>query len=681
MTDTLSRRAAHLRELIADANHRYYDLDDPLIDDASYDELARELAQIEAERPDLAGDTKVGGSVSSSFIKRDHLLPMLSLANSRSLDALTEFDVRVRRQLERLGQEDSPIAYVTEAKIDGLAMSLLYERGQLVRAVTRGDGSIGEDVTENVRTIRTIPHQLTGDNIPELLEVRGEVYMPRSQLAALNEARLVRGEQAFMNPRNGAAGAIRTHDIEVARERGLSFWAYAVGVHEGLGAQTHHESLRHLAAMGLPVNAECTKLHSTIEEVVAECERLDALREQLDYDIDGVVVKVDDLAVQRELGAAGKDPRWATAYKFAPTVRTTRLAEVEVRTGRTGILALRGRVEPVEVGGTVITYVTLHNEGDMRRKDIRVGDMVIIQRAGEVIPQIIGPVLAARPESSRPFTMPTACPACDQPVVKDEDAARHLCVNEECPSRSINQIKHHVKRDAMDIDTMGQGRIEALWDAEFVRSIPDIYDLAERRDELVDLDGFADKGVDRLLDAIETSRTEKSWQRVLYSLGVPHLGRRASAQVVLVYHDIDALLAASVEELAKVKTLGDKKAADIHAHLALTSTRQLIHELRERGLTFAGEAPQAQAGPQPLADLTFVVTGKFSPDAHPTINGSRDEIAQIVSDAGASVSGAISKKTSYLLAGEGGGSKRVKAEKLGVPIIGAAELAELLASS
>jgi DNA ligase (NAD+) len=694
---TFADEILDLRARIQDANHRYYDLDEPVMDDATYDEMFRRLRELETAHPELvtpdSPTQKVGGSAVKGFVKCAHLAPMMSLGNSKNLEEVVEFDERVRRRLAKIAADaddpeaasraqralDEGIVYVTEAKIDGLAMSLVYENGHLIRAVTRGDGTVGEDVTGNVKTIEAIPHRLDTDDPPALLEVRGEVYMPKEVFDELNEQRLAQGKQAFMNPRNGAAGAIRQHDSQAARERRLSFWAYSVGAHEGFAATSHSDAMEQLGRLGLPINASYTRVHDSLESVIAECERVQAERESIGYDIDGVVIKVDDLALQGDLGYTGKDPRWASAYKFPPTVRTTRLLEVEVRTGRTGILALRGRLEPVEVGGTLVTYVTLHNEGDMRRKDICLGDTVIIQRNGDVIPGVIGPVLAERDGTQEPFTMPDTCPSCDGPVTKDEEAARHLCENLDCPSRKINTVKHWAKRDALDIDTMGHGVIERLWDAGLVRSIPDIYDLHEKRDQILELEGFAQKGTDKLLTAIEQSR-DQPWIRVLYGLGIPHIGRRASRRIVVAYPSIDLLLDAALDELAAVETMGPKKAQDALEWMAEPRNRELIEQLRVRGLNLEGEAPEEATG-SALAGKTFVITGKFAPESHERIHGNREDIAAMITQAGGSVSGSISAKTDYLVAGEGGGSKRSKAEKLGVPIIGADELDEMLADA
>lgn len=703
---SISDRIDSLRQKIEDANYRYHVLDDPDIDDLTYDEMLRELQALEVEHPEFAsaesptqrvGGAAVGGETSpddKGFAKAKHLQPMMSLGNAKAakegdkFKEVREFDERIARLIAKVAPATQHPAYVTEAKIDGLAMSLVYEHGDLVRAVTRGDGQVGEDVTRNVLTIGAIPRRLDTKNPPALLEVRGEVYMPRTVFNELNEARIEAGKQAFMNPRNGAAGAIRQHDVEAARERRLSFWAYGVGAHEGFSAATHSDAMRQLMELGLPINTQCTKVHATIDEVVAECERIELLRDDLDYEIDGVVIKVDDLALQTAMGFTGKDPRWAVAYKFPPTVRTTELVEVQVRTGRTGILALRGRLKPVEVAGTLITYVTLHNEGDMAKKDIRLGDTVIIQRAGDVIPQILGPVLNRRPADAVPYVMPSTCPSCGGPVTKDVDAARHVCENTDCPSRNINQVKYHVQRKAMHIDGLGEGNIERLWDEGLIDSVPSLYDLKDRFDEIIALDGFAAKGTQKILDAIESSRSNQPWQRVLCSLGIPFIGSRASTRLAAQFHDIDSLLNASVEEIAQTPKLGEISAQAVHDWLHDPRNAQLVQQLRDRGLNMANTAEEnerlaaaaaaADEAAGPLAGKTFVITGKFSPDDHPVVHGSREDLSAMITQAGGTVSGAINSKTDYLVAGAGGGGKRKKAEEAGIAIIGAAELAPML---
>jgi DNA ligase (NAD+) len=645
-------------------NHEYYIDDSPTVDDTTYDEHYRKLVALEGENPNFklpdSPTGRVSGVAQDGFVKCDHLKPMLSLANSANLDELKDWHKRVAKL------HPGEHSLVAEAKIDGLAMSLVYEDGVLVRAVTRGDGTTGEDVTPNIRTIEVIPLVLSTKNPPKLLEVRGEVYLPKRVFKQLNEEKLAKGEQLFMNPRNAAAGSLRQHDSQRARHARLRFWAYALGVHEGADlGDTHWENLVSLDGYGLPVNWDQTKLYKGIDEVQAHCQEVQVQRDGLDYDIDGVVIKVNELAAQDQLGYTGKDPRWATAYKFPPTVRTTRLLRIEVNVGRTGVLALRGELEPVEFPGATVTYASLHTEEDLHRKDIRIGDTVIVERSGDVIPTVLGPVLKARTGAEIIFQMPTHCPECSGPITRD--GARHICGNDHCPSRIEANIQYWASRKALDIDGLGDKTVTALLQSGLVKTIPDLYRLSEK--DLLKLEGFAQVSARNLVQALQASLAQP-WNRVLYGLGIPGTGERMVRQILKLYPDRSSLESATLEQLQSIPTMGPVKAETLYHWLRNPAHQTLLNELASLG--FAMEVKQA-AAPTAAGSLNgkkFVITGKID---HPQLGRSRDEVREVIEAQGGVVSSQISGSVDYLIAGDGGGSKRKKAVAAGVPVLSVEE--------
>lgn len=666
-------RAAQLREQLAYHGHRYYVLDDPEIGDAEYDALLDELRALEAEHPELvtpdSPTQRVGGAPVSSLRKVTHLQPMLSLANARSDEELRAWVARMRSHLAREGIEDAEFAFVCEPKIDGLAMSLLYRDGVLERGATRGDGQIGEDVTHNLRTIGAIPLRIDGAGVPPLLEVRGEVYMSLSDFQALNERRAEAGQSTFMNPRNAAAGTVRQLDPRLAAQRPLSFWAYGIGAVDGLAFASHHDALGWLKDHGFPVNDDIVRLTSE-DAVVGRCEAWLARRGELDFEIDGVVVKVDDVEQQRRLGSVGRDPRWAIAWKFPPTTAVTHLHDIMWNVGKFGDLHPFAALEPVAVGGVTVKLATLHNEEDLARKDLRVGDDVIVLRAGDVIPQVLSPAPHAVERAGRadPPRPPARCPSCGTPTVKPEGAVFTKCPNIACPGRQWQLLKHFASQGAMDIEGLGEKQVAQLMDAGLVRTAADFYTLTV--EQLVALERFGETSARRLVDAIAASRA-RPFARVLYAIGLEEVGFVTGRSLAQRFRTIDALLAASADDLAQTPGVGPIMAQRIHAQLADDGVRALIAALREQGLRLEEEGPAPGEGP--LADRTFVLTGTL-PDL------TREEATERIAAAGGRVTSSVSKKTDYVVAGEAPGSKLAKAQRLGVAVIDEARLRELLGS-
>jgi DNA ligase (NAD+) len=663
-------RVDELRREIERHDHAYYVLDAPTIDDAGYDALLRELRALETAHPELvtpeSPTQRVPGGVQTGFEPVRHRRPMLSLANARNEAELLEWDASVRRLLAAADDDDPP-AYVTEPKIDGLAVSLTYEGGVLTRGATRGDGEVGEDVTANLRTIRGLPTRLLGDDPPPYLEVRGEVYLPLAAFARLNEERLEAGLPVFMNPRNSAAGSLRQRDPAVTAQRPLALWAYAVGGVEGVRLQSHTEALELLRERGLPVNG-LTERHASIESVRAACARLEADRASLDYEIDGVVVKVDSLAMQDELGSVGRDPRWARAFKFAPTTRTTKLLGIGINVGRTGALNPFAELEPVEVGGVIVKLATLHNEDDIHRKDLRVGDTVIVHRAGDVIPQVLGPVLEARTGDEQVFHMPTACPACGHPVSRPEGEARHRCTNPHCPSRGVELVKHFASRGAMDIEGLGEKLVDRLFTLGLVTTPAGLYDLTA--EQLLELEGFQERSAENLLAAIDRSR-ERPFANLLFALGMPHVGFVTGQALAQHFRTIDRLADAGADEIAAVEGIGPTVAEAVAAWFGDPDHRALVDGLRRAGVRLE-LAPDEGPTEGPLTGSTFVITGTLE-------SGSRDDAAARIEALGGKVVGSVSGKTTYLVSGGSPGSKLAKAERLGVTVLDEAAFESLLA--
>ena len=660
------KRAAELRRLIEHHNHRYYVLDDPEVSDAEYDALLNELRDLEAEHPELrtpdSPTQRVGAKPLDKFEQVRHLQPMLSLANARNEEELRAWDARVRKlaDVER-------IEYVSEPKIDGLAISLVYRDGVLERGATRGDGQVGEQVTQNLRTIGAIPLRIEG--APPLVEVRGEIYLPRSAFARLNEQRAEAGEPTFANPRNSAAGSIRQLDPQLAASRPLSMWCYGIGATEGLDLPTHAAELEWMTAAGFKVTPDW-KVHTDLESLVRECRRWEEDREALDYEIDGVVVKVNDLDLQRSLGVVGREPRGAIAWKFAPMTATTTLRGVMWNVGRTGHMVPFAELEPVQVSGVTVKLATLHNEEDLRRKDVRDGDEVIVMRAGDVIPQVVSPTPKAqrRRRRSAPPEPPERCPACGTPTIKPEDGVWTICPNRaSCPGQLFQAVKHFVTKGAMDIDGLGEKQAERFLSEGLIRDVADIYELTE--DRLVELEGLGELSARNLLAAIEGSK-EVPFFRVLYALGIPGIGYVNARALAAQLRSMDALLAATPEQIVETPGIGPILAETIAETLAEERTRDLIERLRGHGLKMEEEGrPPSAVGR--LAGLTFVLTGTL-PDL------SRERAGEMIEAAGGKVNNSVSKRTSYVVAGAQPGSKLAKAEEAGVEVIDKERLMELL---
>jgi DNA ligase (NAD+) len=662
-------RARELHEALEYHAHRYYVLDDPEIGDEQYDRLLDELRELERRHPRLASadspTQRVGGEPVGRLEKVTHLEPMLSLDNVRSEDELRAWVERMRNHLAREGIVDPDFRFVVEPKIDGLAISLVYRDGLLERGATRGNGSFGEDVTHNLRTIGAIPLRVS--DAPALVEVRGEVYMSLKDFTALNERRAEAGESTFMNPRNSAAGTIRQLDPADAAKRPLSIWCYQVGVADGLSFQTHSQALDWLRAHGFRVNRGIGLLGSE-DEVIAQCLEWQQRRGELDFEIDGVVVKVDDLELQRRLGAVGRDPRWAVAWKFPPTTAVTRLEKVMWNVGKFGDLRPYAVLQPVTVGGVTIKLATLHNEEDIVRKDIRAGEDVIVVRAGDVIPQVVSPAphVVEREDRPPPPRPPERCPFCDTETIKPPESIFTKCPNPDCPARAWQLLKHFVSRGAMDIDGLGEKQVALLQERGLVRTAADLYRLGEQ--QLIELEGFGEISARNLLAAIEASK-ERPFARVLFALGIEEVGEVTGRNLAQRFRDVDALLAASSEQLAETPGVGEKMAQSIRAQLEDQRMRALIVELRAVGLRFAEEGPPPSEGP--LAGKTLVLTGSMP-------EWSREMATERILAAGGRVTGSVSKKTDYLVAGESPGSKLEKAERMGVAVIDEAALRSLL---
>jgi len=667
-----ARRAAELRHVLNEASYRYYVLDRPMMSDAEYDRLFRELRELEAAHPELvtpdSPTQRIGAEPASQFEKVRHLAPMLSLDNAFDYGELRAWEDRNARILS----EVRDAGYVAELKIDGAAVALLYEDGVFVRGATRGNGVIGEDVTRNLRTIREIPLRLRdGDApVPKRVEIRGEVYMSYSGFSALNERRAAAGEPTFANPRNSAAGSLRQLDPRITAERPLSFFAYQIQLdpdsRDDLPVETQDEVLRLLAAWGLPVNPE-RRVCRDLDEVIAYAEYVEQqLRGTLDYAIDGLVVKVAPIRLWPELGiVGGREPRWAIAYKFAPDLATTKLLAIEINVGRTGSLNPYAVLEPVEIAGATVRLATLHNFEDIARKDLRVGDTVLVKRAGEVIPQVVGPVTDQRTGLETPFVPPDRCPVCGTPVERPADEVMLYCPNGSCPARIYWGIVHFASQSAMDIRGLGEQTVQLLLDRGLVRDVADLYSL--RVEDLRELDGFADLSARNLVDAIQASR-DRPLHRLLFALGVRHVGIVAAQQLARHFGTMDALLEATAEAFAAVHGIGPATAGALAAYLAEPKNRELIERLRAAGVNMI--EPVEREATRPFSGLTFVVTGTL-----PTL--SRKEVTEFIERRGGRVAGSVSRSTDYVVVGESPGSKLDRARELGVPILSEAELLAL----
>lgn len=659
--------ADKLRREIRHNEYLYYVLDAPEITDAEYDRMMVRLRELEARYPDsIPADSptqRVGGRASSQFTEVRHLEPLLSLGNVFSAEELRAFDERVRSGLPA----GSKVEYVMEPKIDGLACSLIYENGKLVRAATRGDGVVGENVTANVRTIRSIPLTLKvpdGETVPELLDVRGEVYMPRQAFMRLNEQRAERGESEFANPRNAAAGSLRQLDPQVTASRSLSFFAYYL---VGEGAQPKHsESLALLAHYGFKVS-ENYKVVENIDEAIKYVGDFNELRQGLSYDTDGAVIKVNDVYQQRILGATGKDPRWATAYKYPPEQAETTLEDIDWRVGRTGVLTPTAVLTPVKLSGSVISRATLHNEDFIRAKDIRIGDRVVINKAGEIIPEVLRVVVEKRTGDEKEVEIPSVCPECGWRVERQGEEAAIRCTNPHCPALGREGLIHFVSRDAMNIDGCGPSVINALLDAGLVRDAADLYSL--RKDDLLKLERMGEKSADNLLAALAESK-KNELDKLLFALGIRHVGAKVARILATEFGSMEKLQQAQPEELAQIRDIGDKIAESVVTWLNVPANIDLVERLAAAGLTMTFTPPASQED-NPFFGKTLVFTGTM-----PTLG--RAEAKTMAQDVGAKVSGSVSKKTDYVIAGAEAGSKLEKAQQLGVTVIDEAEFLRLL---
>jgi DNA ligase (NAD+) len=666
---TAAERARELRKQLEYHNHRYYVLDDPEVSDADYDALLNQLRDIEAEHPELltpdSPTQRVGAEPLDKFPEVRHLQPMLSLANARNEEELAAWVLRSERYLARQGVEMGDVHFVTEPKIDGLAITLVYEDGVLVRGATRGNGEVGEEVTQNLRTIGAIPLRI--DDPPPLVEVRGEIYLPLAAFAKLNEERAAAGEPTYANPRNTAAGSIRQLDPQLAASRPLSIWCYGIGASEGLDFETHHEELEWLREHGFRVNRD-VGVHDTVDEVVAACKAWEERRDRLDFEIDGVVVKVDDLDLQRQLGVVGREPRGAIAWKFPPTMANTTLRGIAWNVGRTGHMVPFAQLEPVQVSGVTVKLATLHNEEDLRRKDVREGDEVIVMRAGDVIPQVVSPTAKAQKSKSRgqPPEPPAKCPACGTPTIKPEEGVWTICPNRTgCPGQVFQAVKHFV--GAMDIEGLGEENAGRFLRDGLIENMADIYDLTVER--LTELDGFGEVSAGNLVGAIEDSKRQP-FHLVLYALGIPGIGFVNARNLARHFRSVDALLAASEEELTAVEGMGPIMAKTVHETLSEERTRKLVERLRGYGLQMEeeGRAPPAEG---PLVGKTLVLTGTMP-------NLTRDDATRRIEEAGGKVTGSVSKKTDYVVAGADPGSKLTKAQEIGTEVLDEEGLLALL---
>ena len=676
---TPAERAAELRARLHHHSHLYYTLDQPAIPDAEYDRMFQELQALEAAHPELltpdSPTQRVGGRVLKELVPVRHAVPMLSIRTETDTEAsgAAAFDARVRRELG-LGETDPPIEYVAELKFDGLAMNLRYEHGVLVCAATRGDGETGEDVTHNVRTIGQVPLRLP-DGVPDVLEVRGEVYMRRDDFEALNErqrqkiAAGAKGEKTFVNPRNAAAGAVRQLDSGIAAQRPLSFFAYGWGEVSGarvLG-HTQYEALMRLKGWGFPV-AEQTAVCQGADELVAFHRRIGELRDQLPYDIDGVVYKVNALELQQRLGFVTREPRWAVAHKYPAQEQFTTVVAIDVQVGRTGKLTPVAKLAPVFVGGVTVTNATLHNELEARRKDVRVGDTVIVRRAGDVIPEVVSVMADKRVGDPPPFTMPAHCPVCGSDAVREEGEADHRCTGGLfCAAQRKQAILHYAQRRALDIEGLGDKLVEQLVDSGMIKVLPDLYRLGLT--SLAALDRMAEKSAQNVLDALTKSK-QTTLARFVFGLGIRHVGEATAKDLAKHFGSLDRIMDASVDALLQVNDVGPVVAQSIRTFFDQPHNREVVEQLRAAGVHWP-EGEGAQNTPQPLLGKTFVLTGTF-----PTLK--REEAKAMLEAAGAKVAGSVSRKTDYVVAGAEAGSKLEKAQELGVAVIDEAAMLALL---
>ncbi|SMH69167.1 DNA ligase [Latilactobacillus curvatus] len=658
--------AQELRQTLAEYSEAYYTKDAPVVEDHVYDELYRDLETLEAAFPIIVTNDsptqKVGDQVLPGFKKVTHEVPMLSMGDVFSEEELATFDNRLQKNVEHA------IEYNVELKIDGLAIDLIYEKGQFVRGATRGNGTIGEDITQNLKTIKAIPQTLTK---PVSIEVRGECYMPKASFAALNEKREAEGQPPFANPRNAAAGSLRQLDAKIAAERNLSAFMYTIVTFDDVQATTQHEALEVLAELGFNVNSTAEVCHN-MTEVKTFIERYQATRDDLEYGIDGVVLKVNDLALQRQLGNTVKVPRWEIAYKFPPEEAATIVRDIEWTIGRTGVVTPTAVMDPVQLAGTTVARASLHNADMLRDKDVRLLDTVLLHKAGDIIPEISQVVLAKRPADSQPYVIPTECPSCGHELVHLDEEVALRCINPMCPAQVKEQLTHFASRNAMNIDGLGPRIIAQLLDQGLVHDVADLYRLTA--DQLAQLDKFKEKAINNLLNAIEASR-QNSLERLLFGLGIRHVGAKAARLLAEHFLTMEALMGSDQEEIMSVDTIGETIADSLATYFADDQVQTLIRELAEVqvNLTYTGVTKaQAENSDSYFNGKTVVLTGKLS-------QYTRGELKQQLEDNGAKVTGSVSKKTDILIAGEDAGSKLTKAQALEIPIINEADLDSYLA--
>ncbi|WP_332633299.1 NAD-dependent DNA ligase LigA [Halalkalibacter flavus] len=650
------KRIEELRKLLEEYGHHYYVLDKPLVSDAEYDNLMQELLKLEGEYPEFFSEdspsVRVGGEPLPFFEKVEHRIPMLSLGNAFSDSDLLDFDRRVK---QLVGDD---ITYSCELKIDGLAVSLTYENGKFVRGATRGDGTVGEDITANLKTIPAIPLRLSE---PVTIEVRGEAYMPKGSFEALNELKERAGEEKFANPRNAAAGSLRQLNPKLAAKRNLSIFVYAIGSLEDREIESHMKGLEYLQELGFRVNQE-SKHCANIEEVIAYTEEWVEKRADLPYDIDGIVIKVDKLNQQKELGFTAKSPRWATAFKFPAEEVVTKLEDIELSIGRTGVVTPTALLTPVTVAGTTVKRASLHNEDLIREKDLKLGDSVVIKKAGDIIPEVVNVLAELRDGSERDFHMPTHCPACESELVRLEGEVALRCINPQCPAQIREGLIHFVSRNAMNIDGLGEKVISQLFEHDLVRNVADIYKL--NRDELLQLERMGEKSVDNLLEAIEKTK-DNSLERLLFGLGIRFVGAKAAKTLAMEFETVHKIVEATEEELVAVNEIGEKMAASIRRYFSTQEVLELINELESLGvnMNYKGlKAPsESEVSDSLFVGKTVVLTGKLE-------QLTRGEAKEKIEALGGKVTGSVSKKTDLVIAGEDAGSKRTKAEELNIEI-------------
>jgi DNA ligase (NAD+) len=663
-------RVAALRGLLIQFRREYYEQDAPTVPDADYDAVERELKRLEADHPDLITPDSptqvVGGAPSELFAPVTHSVPMMSLDNAMDFDELTAWGDRTARRLASLGMEGA-VRYVCELKIDGLAMSIRYENGRYVQAATRGNGRVGEDVTPNIALVEGVPTKLA-NGAPEVVEARGEIYLPLERFAALNATQEAAGKPLYANARNTAAGSLRQKDPAVTGSRGLQFWCYQQGeVVGGPTLESHSASLAWFKKLGLPVNPE-TKVFDDLDAVYGFCTHWVEHRHDLPYEIDGIVVKVDELSVQQALGFTSKAPRWAIAFKLPPEEVTTTLRDIQVSVGRTGKVTPFAVLEPVVVSGSTVGMATLHNEDQVRLKDVRPGDTVIVRKAGDVIPEVVGPVLALRPKGLKPWKFPTVCPCgLGSELVRIEGESQHRCVNAECPNQRLARLSHFASRGAMDIDGLGEKQVEKFIELGWLGDIADVYDLDY--DAILELPGYQQRSVDKLRSAIEASKG-RPLANLLFGMNIVHVGGSVAEVLARSTGSMDGLMGASVDQLSATEGVGPVIAASVHAFFQTEANRALVERLRTAGLNFEG--PIGSTAPQILAGMAIVVSGGLD-------GFSRDEAAAAITERGGKSPGSVSKKTTALVVGEDpGASKLTKATDLGVPILDEAQFVHLL---